>query len=507
MGTIYIAGDMGKAFSWNFTTQAGILYVDREYLGERVDPPYIDTKFGRPVNPYISPSSFTDANGDPINHDYNYDIPGKSWSPVYSIPAWFPGTFTKQWEGAVFPPSDLGGYHTWPDSAAFAYEMNSEINASIMRRRLEYRFGRMRRDWGPGTNGASLVLNSQARPFVALEGTALPLDSLRLSFLTGALEYMKVSNQWTDADPYQNLFTLVMLEINPGKILHIDFGSATVWPKRFDLGYIFPVNSNFFYQNNVGDFDNLALFGTLEIRIPGKAKLWGSLYLDEARFDMNLSNFFHMDRNMYAFQGGIQADIPWLPFASLTLRYTKIEPYCYTHEYTETPWNRVPTDTAYINNGESLGFYLPPNSDEALIRVDSMFTAGARIHLQYQMIRHGVEYGSGRVDGSSLWDKIYKDANTEKSFLKDGVYRWDHVFKIGGSYTLRTRIPIALFAEIGLVITRHTKGGETIFDEDGTSATSGYVTGEHFGEFRPFSSPEYPSRSNFILTIGFKLFP
>jgi hypothetical protein len=502
MGTFYIAGDMGDSFSWNFSILGGFLYVDRDYLGERLDPPYIDTKYGRPSNPYGATSS-------PNGHEYYYDVPSdKSYSNVYDIPAWFPGTFSKMWEAAVFPPSDLGGYHVWPDRFAFAYEMISEINASFWERRLEFRFGRMRRDWGPEGNGTSLVLNAMARPFIALEGTALPLGWLRFSFLTGALEYMKISNQWMDADPFQNFFSLAMLEFNPNRHFHIGFGSATVWPKRFELGYIFPINSNYFYQNNTGDFDNLALFGNIEFRWPGKFKIWGSLYLDEARFDLNLSDFFHMDRNMYAIQGGLKADIPWLPFASLTLRYTKIEPYCYTHEYTETPWNRVPIDTAYLNNGESLGFYLPPNSDEALIRIESMFLPGTRAHFQYQMIRHGVDYGSGRVDGSSLGDKIYKDANTEKSFLKDGVYRWDHVLKVGATWSLRTRkIPVSVFAETGVVITRYTRGGKTTFDDDGTNATSGYITNEDFGEYRPINTPEYPSRAGFILSIGFRVFP
>ncbi|MDR0600882.1 MAG: hypothetical protein LBG42_00740 [Treponema sp.] len=504
MGTLYIGGDMGSYLSWNFNVKGGILYADRDMLGYRPNPPYIDTKYGRPIDPYGGPP-YIDSRppNNPIDHIYYYDIPSQSYSVVYDIPAWFPGTFTKQWEGAVFPPADLGGYHSWPDSFAFGYEIISEVNASFFDRRLGFRFGRMRRDWGPEGNGASLVLNAMARPFVAVEGSALVTKWMNFSFLTGALEYMKMNNQWMDAEPFQNLFTIAMLELNPGKFIHIDFGSATVWPKRFDLGYFFPVNSNFFYQNNVGDFDNLALFGDLEIRVPGKFKVWGSLYLDEARFDMGLGSFLHLDRNMYAIQGGTKINIPWLPFASLTVRYTKVEPYCYTHEYTETPWNRVPVDTAYINNGESLGIYLPPNSDEALLRLEAMLFSGTKIHAQYQMIRHGADWGSGRVDGSSLGDKIYKDANTEKSFLEDGVYQWRHVFKIGGTYSLKTRkIPVSLFAETGIVVTRYTKGGQTTFDP-----ATGYVVREEQGGYTSYSSPEYLPRTDFLMSIGFKVFP
>lgn len=488
-GALFIGGDMGGHFSWNFNILGGFLYIDRNYLGEHRDPLYVDTKYGLPKEP---PNT-----GDPYEeseqgHKYYYEVPPQSSSPVYAVPAWFPYTFSKPWEAAVFPPADLGGYNTWPDSFAFAYEMISELNLSFFDNRTAFRFGRMRRDWGPQTNGSSLVMNAQARPFLALEGSAIPLDWLRFSFLTGVLEYQKGTNQWSDADPFQNLFSLALVELEPGKYFHFDFGSATVWPKRFDLGYLFPINSNFFYQNNVGDFDNLALFADLEFRLPGFGKIWGSLYVDE--INLNQKPFLHLDRQMYAYQGGLKINVKWLPFGAFTMRYTKVEPYCYTHEYTETPWNRVPTDTAYMNNGESLGSYLPPNSDELLLRLETLFLPGTRAHFQYQMVRHGVDFGSGRVDGSSIYDKIYKDENSEKYFLEDGVYQWSHVLKIGGTYSLKNlKIPLAFFAETGLVVTRYTTGG------DAEAQTQ--------GAYEALDTPEYRAGTSFIFSLGFKLYP
>jgi hypothetical protein len=481
MGNLYLAGDMGNHFSWNFNIRGGFLVVERERLGERPNPPYVDPKYG----PY-------DGNPNSDGHTYYYDIPDPSFSPVYAIPAYFPYTFTTQWEAAVFPPADLGGYHGWPDDFAFGYELISEMSTSLFDNRMMFRFGRMRRDWGPEGIGTSLYMNAQARPYMALEGTVIPVDWLSFSFLTGALEYQKGSNQWEDADPFQNLFSLALLEFDRGKNFHFDFGSATVWPKRFDLGYLFPINSNFFYQNNVGDFDNLALFADLEYRLPRIGKIWGSLYVDE----INLKHrpFLEMARQMYAYQGGIKLNIPWLSFGAFTFRYTKVEPYCYTHEYTETPWNRVPTDTSYLNNGESLGFYLPPNSDEFLLRLESVFLREAKAHLQYQMIRHGVEYGYGRVPGSSLSDKIIKDDNASKYFLMDGVYQWDHVLKTGGNYRIKIRkIPLSVFAETGLVITRYTINGDAGI---GTK-----------GDYEALDNAVYRARTGFIFSLGVKLYP
>jgi hypothetical protein len=470
MGTVFLDGDIGNYFSYDFNIRAGILKIDRDILGMMPAPPYFDPKDDEPPT-------------DP-----------PTFSPVYSIPAYFPYTFTKPWEAAVFKPEDLSSYGEWPDTLAFGYEIISEIGTSLVDNRLQFRFGRMRRDWGPEENGASLFMNSNARPFMALEGTAIAAPWLYFSFLTGALEYRKIGDQWLDASPFQNLFSLAMVELNLSR-LHFDFGSATVWPKRFDLGYIFPINSNYFYQNNIGDFDNLALFANLEYRVPNLGKVWGSLFVDE----INLKReFFILDREMYALQGGMKVIFPWLPFASVSLRYTKVEPYCYTHEYTSTPWHSVLIDTAYTNNGESLGYYLPPNSDEILLRLESMFLPGANAYFQYQMIRHGVEYGPGRVDGSSPQDKILrKNDNTKKYFLRDGTYQWNHVVKVGGAYNFKTqKIPILAYGELGLVVTQFTS----------TDAPPGSEEDRYF-YFVSKDDPVYKPNVGVILSVGFKIFP
>jgi hypothetical protein len=480
MGTVFVAGDMGEYLSWNFNILAGFQVIQREVLGLRPNPPYVDPKYG----PY-------DGNPNSEGHTYYYDVPEPSNAKVYAIPGYFPYTFTKRWESAVFQPDDLASYGSWPQKFAFAYEMVSEMNANFFDDRAYLRFGRMRRDWGPEVNGSSLYMNGMARPFLAIEGTAIPFDWLRASFLTGVLEYLNDSNQWADADPYQNLFSLAMLEFDTGKHFHFDFGSSTVWPKRMELGYMFPLNSNFFYQNNVGDFDNLGLFADLEIRFPGLFKFWGSLFVDEMR--PVLGSFFTLNRNMYAYQGGVKTNVKWLPFGAFTLRYTKVEPYCYTHEYTETPWNRVPTDTAYMNNGESLGIYLPPNSDELLVKLEAMILPELQAHVQYQMIRHGVDWGPRRVPGSSIWDKIVKDDDTSKYFLRDGAYQWDHVLKLGGSYSLASRnIPLSFYADAGLVVTRFTDSDDEIGKE---------------GSFSSIDNAIYRAGTGFIFSVGFKLYP
>jgi hypothetical protein len=111
-----------------------------------------------------------------------------------------------------------------------------------------------------------------------------------------------------------------------------------------------------------------------------------------------------------------------------------------------------------MSGGESLGYYVPPNSDELLIRLESMFFPDFKAHLQFQMIRHGVDY--------------------------DDVYQWNNVIKLGASYKfIAGPVPISVYAEFGFVSTSFTITGVTMLD------------------------PVYRTSNSFLFSIGFRLFP
>jgi hypothetical protein len=459
-GTVFVAGDVGNHVSYGFNVRGGFFIVRREKR-----PPY------------------TDTSTDPPREDE------ETWD-VNSYP---PYSFTRLWDSSVFYPSNLRGYNEFPDGFAFGYEIISEISAAFVEDHIRLRMGRMRRDWGPSGSGASLILNAQARPFTALEGSVIASEWLRFSFLTGGLEYLNVGSLKGDAFQFQNFFSLGMAEINVKQYLYFDFGSTTVWPKRMEIGYLFPANSNFFYQNNVGDFDNLGLFADLTLQYPGIGRLWVSLFVDE--MDLSSDPFFNLNRNMYAYQAGLRGLIPLLPFTAVELRYTKVEPYCYTYPAIEVPWNKKLAKENYINNGEALGYYLPPNSDELLVRVESLPLPGLKAYLQYQMIRHGADYGPGRVFGSSLSDELSYDwegAAAVKYFLHDGVYRWDHVIKLGGSYRLLDfGFPLTLSAEAGIDIRSFT----------GIEGEPGKNT-----PYRPVNTEYYRPGTGIFFSLGVKIF-
>jgi hypothetical protein len=373
------------------------------------------------------------------------------------IPTAFPYTFGKQWEGGVLSLRNPDADACWPDDPSLAYGLEAELNGAFFDRHLLLRLGRIRHDWGQGENGASLFLNARSRPFTAFEGNFLPLSWLNISFLGGALEP-------PDDGPFSNVLAAAQIDLNPLMYVHFGIGGAAVLLNQPNAAFLFD----------------------LEFRLPGMFSMWGKLFVD--RLNSSSGDFFSTNGNNYAYQGGIKIILQWLPLAAFTLRYTKIEPYCYGGEWGDR-------SSAFTNGGEPLGYYLPPNSDELLIRFESLLFPDIKGHIQFQMIRHGVDYGYGAVGGSSLYDNP-DNGNSAKYFLKDGVYRWDNVIKLGATCNFKSQgVPISVFAETGLAVTNYTINGNA-----GVGRKANY---------EPLNDPVYQAvnNTNFIFSIGFRLFP
>ena len=470
---LLMAGDVGRNVSWEFSAGGGLVKAPRMYLGvyNTYYAGFVDDPDGEYVNRLIETYS------EPLTH--------------------FPYTYRKRWDGSVFFLQDLSSFETWPDSLGGGYNLRSELTASFFENRLIARLGRLAREWGSVSSGSSLALNQAARPFLGAEAEFRPFSWFGIASMTGVLEYYNTEGIKDSARSSQNAFSSTMLQFRYKNFVYLDIGEQVVWPKRFELGYISPVTNSFFYQNNIGDFDNLSMNFNLKAQYPGIGNLWFSLFLDEAYV---VQDWYELDRSMLAGQAGLTAPLPFLSFSSIKISYTKVNPYCYTHNRNYNPWyGDVPMETSYTNNGVALGYYLPPNSDEVLVRFKTMPVYNLIAHLQYQMIRHGADFGPAAVDGSSLLSELDPDGRAtrlelKRYFLHDGAYQWTHVMKIGAEWTLPT-LPLALYGEAGAVVSYFTN-----IEAGKANSGSSYP-------YEVINTPDYPKSTGFVVTVGFKLFP
>jgi len=479
---VYLNGDITEYASYNFFIKAGLVQTPRKYLGE-YDSFYKGFVY--------------DVDGvDPDDAEYqNITI------DAYSEPlTHFPYTYRKQWDSSVFFFKSLSSLDYWPNSIAGGYGIFSEITASFLENRLFVRAGRLTHEWGSAPLGSSLSFNQAARPFFGVETEFSPFSWFTIASITGALEYLNKEDIVVSAATFQNLFSATMLQFKYKNYLFFDITDNVVYPKRFEPGYISPITNSFFYQNNIGDYDNLSLSFNLMGQVPNIGNIWVSFFMDEMNF---LSNLRDLDRQMFAIQAGTTFYLPFLAFSSIKLSYTKVNPYCYTKNRNFTPWygnNRM--EAAYVNNGVSLGYYLPPNSDEILVRFDTMPLVNLSTNLQYQLIRHGADFGSSAVDGSNLsstLDPIGRDDKDvlKRHFLRDGAYQWLHIIKIGGEWSLEkssSALPFAFYWEIGTVISYFTNTEEPANNGSKNS-------------YSKINTPEYPKSSGFIAKLGIRLFP
>ena len=430
---------------------------------------------------------------------------------IYSDPvAFFPYSYRKYWDGFIVFPDDVSSSSlaNWPDRWAIAPHILGELSGSILDDMVYLRFSRMRREWGAISTGKSLIYNGSAQPFMAIETSFNPAYWFTFSSLTGVLEYFNDDGLKNPAKTFQSAFSIEQLELNYKNYISFDAGSTAIWAKRFELGYIFPNNNNFLYQSSIGDFDNMGFFVNLRGQFPGIFGLWISFFADEINpATLGSAEFWELDRNMYAGQVGFRALLPWLPFASLSLSYTKVEPYAYTHTRINLPWydsefngKPSPMETSYINNGVPLGYFLPPNSDELQFRFEALATRNLDVSLQYQMIRHGADHGSQAVDGSNFLSELDPDGRDKKTvlrkfFLQDGAYQWQHSIKIGGEYSFK-KYPFQIFGDFGFVFSYYTALS------DPATANSGNAY-----SFTHINTAEYPQRSRLIASLGVRLWP
>ncbi len=504
-------GDIGKGLSYRLGAVIDLSWMPLMEIGDYfIGYPWFKEGI----------DDFADGKFEEGSSEYEEIIKSQRKIRRYLNNSYLPYSYKKPWSGQFYFSKNLNaaGLEGWATSFGLGFSIDGEIRGSLLNNHIILGAGRLDREIAAMDNGSSLVLNKQAYPFMAVDAQFKLFDFIKFYSLTGILEYpnqdyinddeLKKIGKPEGVDDsyfYQNAFSLNMIELD-FKYLHFDFGSSVVWPKRFDIGYMFPLANYVEYQNHIGDCDNLALFGDLKFTIAGLGSIWGSFYLDEINGLNN--NPFTKTRAMFAYQGGVKYILPKMPFASLSFRYTKIEPYCYTHHSINyTPWYDHYICENYTNNGESLGYYLPPNSDEFLLQFKIQPKMGVNLGASYQLIRHGADYGSQQVPGSSIYSELSNQNRDEleKYFLHDGAYNWIHILSTGGKVSLNTKLPLSFYGNLGLMFSYYTMIDPDNYDRDVNGNNGNCKDADFSTPIDIANTDEYPNLFGAVLTIGVRI--
>lgn len=435
------------------------------------------------VAPSFSYEAILDAwvNGDFTKY-FSYKLLMGAGLSDYAFDAYSPYTFYQPYDGFQFLLNPMGEFTAKSEKGHIGMKILPELSFGFGEGMLNINFSRIRRDWQLADGLGGLLLVDSARPFMAVDIYFAPTKWMNMAFLTGVLEYNSATTGTIRPKDVQNSFTATKIKFGLGKYIDASVDAAVVFPKRAELGYFNPLMIPLFYQNMVGDFDNMYFGGTLVVKLPG----WGRLFADFLLSELRSLDFIYTPQNVYAWQAGAQIAIPGSP-TSIALQYTKIEPFMYTHYGTITPWTGdTEMDTSLLNHGEGVGSSLPPNSDELKLAAKGMPLWFLEWNASYRMVRHGID-----VPGSTYEPTDYGDMPEKKHFLHDGVYKWQHILSLGCKYDMKhINIPINLFCDLGFVYSYHTN-----------------ITAGISSDIQRINTSEYPNSIQVLGRVGVKIYP
>ena len=274
---------------------------------------------------------------------------------------------------------------------------NPELTASFFHGDLTLRWGTIKRDWGPGLN--NLLLSSTAKEFDAIELQLTPTPWFRYAFITGSLSTYSVGgNQYKGvphtfpSDPlssqdavdyrFNNNYSAHRVELDVTKNLTFAIFEASVWQKRSELGYLNPLSILMFVQNSTGDVDSMFAGLDFSYTLPGIARFYGAMAMNEMNKVGNLITMLKAPRNMFAFQLGAVIPIPIGTFSTLTAQWTYINPFVYSHYPTRKQtavldFNGLTKETTFITDTGRTVTYKKVDDAETITISGSAYEAGA----------------------------------------------------------------------------------------------------------------------------------
>ena len=305
----------------------------------------------------------------------------------------------------------------------FGGTSSPELNLSLLHNKLDIRFASIKRDWGVGTN--NLMLSGSANSFNAIEVQYEIVPWLKYSFITGKLGSFSFYDFKDKDDPndfyanyfftddlheskYDNNYSAHRVEVSLPWNISLGVYESVVYRRRFELGYLNPFAILFYEQEIIGDFDNMLAGLDFEWIIPSYGRVYGSLATTEMSV-LNPKRFLTAPRNILGIQGGVDINIPLLPFTTVTAQYTYLAPFFYTHKPYEG------NEISFVNEGRNIGYPLRPNSDEILLKIDSQFKEGWDGSFTFKYQRRSGQYGFN-IDKFMRYQAAKKNLYEDKDF-------------------------------------------------------------------------------------------
>ena len=221
---------------------------------------------------------------------------------------------------------------------------------------------------------------------------------------TGQLDFAFYQNPWglnvslytlsatADDNPdkyYPEKFVSIhSIDYHPYEWLSVSLLESVIFGGRFDPLYILPLSPYMISQGNTGFADNNYIGGMFTVKPIEGLKIDGVLNADDLSFNDLVKLKFDTKWRIAGQIGASYAPRKSGLFTLISLNYTMVTPYTYSHKGTDDLDASEPNYQNYTQAGESFGAALDPNSDRVNLKIKLRPLEDVDVDIVGTLIRH-----------------------------------------------------------------------------------------------------------------------
>lgn len=316
---------------------------------------------------------------------------------------------------------------------------NDIFNFQLNYKWISFSVGKNSFKVGEGENG-NVIFSDKATPFVNVRMDVQPTKWLHFTYFHGTLVSLITNNATYPTNDtsvlkhsaeYRSKYVVYhSLTLQPWKNIQLTIAESVVYSDKLQFFYFIP-----FLPYRVFVNDELATIGFDKIDNPNsqlsfvfsmknilpRSSIYAEMLVDEINGFDNLFNAKR--RNQWAFTLGIRLHNYLIKQSSLTLEYTRINPFVYR--------NINPAQT-FENSNVVMGHWLRDDADIAYASFKKQFGWQWNINLWYKYARKG--------NSGTMQDQYNQGFVYPFDFLEKGVRNYFNEAGIGLSYHLKHSI-------------------------------------------------------------------
>ncbi len=367
---------------------------------------------------------------------YGWNLQGRIGEKLYFFSAMWTGHFS---EAAEYVKEHSGLIDSWtkqPDDTVYLDNIRGKLLYSD--KYLEAALGRGRYETGSNIGGSIILADAcNDYGYLSLE---LKLGDFSFSVLNASLVADSVSvsqsDNYADYNYSENKYlTIHDLSWRPTKKLHLFVGEEVIYGGHsIELSYLLPVNFIRAVEHNLGDKDNVMIYGGWEWQYSQNCLNYSNLLLDELRKSEIFGDWWG---NKYAMQFG---NVFYLSENKdkIAVEFTAVRPWLYTHKS---------IFTKYSHDNRGLGFPEGSNLIQAAVEIDLHLTKSLKLDCLIAFIRQGETGNNWEINYQSAITDIENEetkwlaGNPENRYKFQSVLTWQplahHWIKAGVNTLIR----------------------------------------------------------------------